>query len=320
MQNIIICQTPLQVLIAEKIIERYYEESFVGIYITYSRNSTTPKIKHYISKLEKISDNFFHFDLYSPKYIGGVSCILSLQKRLSKHLYKNKYNKLFLANINSELMYFLADNLSYQTLMTFDDGFGNINFNGVFYKDNVTFKKKVIRLLFRLKSSLYSFKSDSQKHFTIYKDIPNVFTKTEYISLFSTKSSSKDNMDDISIFLGQPLYLLNSKKFDHIFINNILNKLDFDFYLPHPLEKMSLNNIPILNTELIAEEYIQQLLITGKRVTIYSFISSAMFNFINSENVKVISITNKKLSDFFPKEYDFIRSLGIDTKEIEPFE
>lgn len=316
MQNLIICSTPLHVLIAEKIIEIYSKEKFVGVFLTTTRNDITPQINTYINKLRSITEEFYHFHIKNPRHIGGITSLILLNNEFSKRIYYRSYDKFFVSHIHSEATYYLIERIKFRRLMTYDDGYANINRGGVYFKEDLTLKKRVIRHLFRIKNDLYSIKKLSNKHFTIY-NAPNAVSNTQFIKLINIETPYNKVTRNISIFIGQPLHTID-KRFDNDFINNLLEKLNVNYYLPHPGENYIINPniVEVLILDVIAEEYIVNLVAKGYNIIVYGFYSSVLANLSNIKNVRTVAITTPSLKSAFNREYDNLRTLNIELQNI----
>ncbi|MGX2948407.1 glycosyltransferase family 52 [Frederiksenia canicola] len=304
--NLIICYTPLQVLIAEKIIEKYSQESFYGVMI-YSVDN--PKFQFYAKRLAKKCDVFFslhqHIDRFNLlKEIFQIKC-----------QFKNKqFDKTFVASINDIQIQFLLSSVKFNSLYTFDDGTANIVNNSVYYNDEPhTFIRKAINRLLNNKYSIAKLKILSQKHYTIYPDFPNVIANTEYIDLFNLPSSSEiDESNVVNILLGQPVYFDNQANI--ALADRVIKRFNIDYYLPHPREQYKLNNVRYIETPLIFEDYMAQYF-SNQKCRVYTYFSSAVLN-IKSPNIETIGLRVETDNPAFISCYNLLEQADIPVIDI----
>ena len=155
-------------------------------------------------------------------------------------------------------------------------------------------------------------------HFSIYPNILNIIDNVKFISIYDkSKTSSFDVGSEVSFFLGQPLFELD-KKFNSIYIENLLLKIKADFYFPHPRENYSFKKIKIVDSNLIFEDYLLQYMEKNpsKKIILYSFFSTVLLN-INHENVKKIAIYDDCLGERYKKIYEIMIDFNVILKPVE---
>ncbi|HDL2935365.1 TPA: glycosyltransferase family 52 protein, partial [Mannheimia haemolytica] len=248
--NLIICCTPLQVLIAEKIIEMHPNERFYGVMLSTVKNA---KFDFYQARLAQKCEQFFAMQQHSER-IQLLKEIIYLKRTFGG----KKFNKVFLANINELEIQFLLSAISFQELNTFDDGTANIAQNSIFYQaENIGLNRKLINFFLGNKYSLEKLKQRSKTHYTIYKNFPNIIENTVYIDLINQVESvgTAPSNDDIThILLGQPIFERDDEK-NIALAEKVIQQFGIDLYLPHPREKYELENVEYINTNLIFEDY-----------------------------------------------------------------
>ncbi|MFC0308283.1 glycosyltransferase family 52 [Gallibacterium trehalosifermentans] len=330
--NLIICTTPFQMLLAEKIIDVYIEEEFFLVVITDNMND---KYQYYYNKLLKkvkkaiciktllthnikICRNFFdvldllYFRLYGV-YLGNRS-----------------YKKIFLANVESFRVHMFLSGFKNYELYTFDDGTANIIEGSHLYKETLIGAKK--RLLMKIignKLSLSILKSKSKLHFTIYKDLKNIIDNVYCIELFSDKldkliQKTNANFDNVSkeikIFLGQPLYEFNPILYERI--SSYLKLYNIDYYFSHPREtKCYFSSVKYIETSLLFEDYLlKELMGKDVSISVYTIFSSSLLNIINFPNITLFAIYDKEVEkmkeiyEIFRKKGVNIVSYGVDSR------
>lgn len=273
MTNLIICMTPLQTLIAIEIIKIFPKENFDIIYVSLSES---PKDYHYYQLIKVLSRKSFF--IKEPSSFLGIFNLRFFLDRLSYN-----YDKIFIANIERRFIHLILSRLRFKKIHTFDDGVGNIITSSVFYS-NITINplKCIVWRIAGIKYDKEDIKEVSQLHYTIYKNIPNIIENTRYIPLLPQEVQT-DFLNEnkiVKFYLGQPLTDID-EKFDHCFVESNIRKLKFDYYYPHPREKIyPKGDYEIVENSLIFEDYIVDFLRKNLnvKVEVYSFISTASLN------------------------------------------
>ncbi|AHG76947.1 glycosyltransferase family 52 [Mannheimia varigena] len=313
--NLIICFTPFQVLLAEKIIEKHSNEEFYGILIQegsgYQKN---PKYEYYYCRLQKkcLKSKYVVFNNNTK-----ISHFFSLLYSKLIGLRLPIIDKIFLAGLRSDISFILLGTVKSNIIITYDDGIGSLYSNSRFVGEMRGLLKK---LIFRLLNSNYtSLKiiEQSKKHFTIYQSMDNFRGKLEYISLISQKEKSNFELSSIdrkiSIFIGQPIYEAIAGKMDRDnveLISRVIEKYQVDFYFPHPRENYKIPNVSYIETSLIFEDYILEYMKAnpGSHITLYNFLSGAALNLIGLPNLSVVCIKPDNLNEFWYGMYEMFEN------------
>lgn len=306
--NLIICCTPLQVLIAERIIELHPENKFYGIMFDAFDNK---KFKLYGERLKNKCYKFLTIEISNTR-LKKIKTIFTILR------YKNKkFDKVFLASIDKPLIHILLSNIKFKELYTFDDGTANITKTSFYYKEavyNTPRKIKFIQAILGSKFNITKIKNTSKLHYSIYPIKENIIDNIEYISLFDKGNIIKSG-DNIRILLGQPIFNDSDKNIQ--LINKVFEKFKIDYYFPHPRENYIVDNTPYIDTDLIFEDfYFKES--KNKNIIIYTFFSSAVLNIINKDNVNQIFSLRPKLSNkAYIDTYHILENFGIRIIEIE---
>ena len=313
--NLIICCTPLQVLIAKEIIlSNGGKEKFYGVMLSPVKNE---KYEYYYSLLKEVTSDAFFIYRKQTVLSWGIS-FLKLKIFL---FFKKRINSIYLSNINDELIHLLIDSMGHIDLYTFDDGTANIIKTSAFYSRSVRNRTKILRAALRIKTTMNTVKEKSLLHYTIYPNISNIIDKTKIVSIFNTENYDNVRSDEkiIKVFLGQPFY--NSSIRNKDFVEKIVKKLDIDFYIPHPREDYRVENVTYVESKLVFEELFAKEF-SNKKCIIYTFYSGAILNLLNLSSVQLISILPKELDDLIipikvvNESYDLFKRLGIEVLEI----
>lgn len=299
--NLIICYTPLQVLLAEKIIKEYPNESFFGVMIYPVKNT---KFEYYSTRLSQCCEKFFSLHQHTDRF-NLLKEIIQL-----KYKFRNRYfDRVFVASINDIQIQFLLSAIKFNSFYTFDDGTANIVPSSIYHHDDPnTLIRRILNLVLNNKYSTKKLKSLSQKHFTIYDNIPNIINNTKFINLFTLINQEKeDNNDSINILLGQPVYLDKNKNI--LLAKKVIQQFNIDYYFPHPREQYIISDINYINTHLIFEDYIAQQS-DKKKYRIYSYFSSTLLNLKNSP-IDIIGLRIDTTEAAFIDSYTLLEKADI---------
>lgn len=305
--NLIICYTPLQVLLAEKIIDLYPNEKFYGIMLCSVQNA---KFDYYAERLtQKCSESFV-----MKQSTDRFNLLKEIAYLRIKFLGKS-FDKVFVASINDIQIQFILSSTKFNEFYTFDDGTANIASSSVYYIDEPkTAIRLLINTLFCNKYSVAKLKALSQKHYTIYQGLPNIIWNTEYVDLFGGREAKEVDGEVINILLGQPVYLDKQKNID--LAERVIKQFNIHAYLPHPREQYKLDNVQYIDTSLILEDYLAQEF-KDRKCCIYTYFSSAALNIKDkSPNIDVVSLRIHVDNPDFIQVYDLLANAGIQVIDI----
>lgn len=303
--NLILCYTPLQVLIAEKIIELYPNEKFYGVMIYSTKND---KFEYYQKRLAEKCNMFFAMH----QKIDRLGLLLQLFK-LKKHFFKQKFDKVFIASINDLQMQIILSTIKFNKLFSFDDGTANIVPTSLYYQnDPDTFIRNLVNKLFNNQFSVSKIKNVSKAHYTIYPGFDNIVENTISISLMGDSKKEYHTDSVKSILLGQPVYLDNQKNI--LLAEKVIQEFNIDYYLPHPREQYHLDNVQYLDTPFILEDYIRNN--EKKYYRVHTYFSSAVLNILNFENIEVIALRIDTDNPAHLSCYDLFKKANINIIDI----
>lgn len=302
--NLIICTTPLQIIIAEAIVNLYPSETFDLIVVTSSDNT---KYRYYYDRLSQLCHNYlFYKNRESIVDFLQFITVLKLTKKI--HM---KYENIYLASIDSRYIQYVVSKNHEAKVFTFDDGTANILPNTIYSEEIIPafFKRSIWRLL-GIKYYMNDIKELSLLHYTIYKDIPNIITNTQFIELGNKPQNSGcyEITDTKKFYLGQPLNEV-SKTYDLKYMEKIVDILDVDFYYPHPRETIIPDgSFKVINSNLIFEDYVITYLNDNPntKIYVYSFTSSCILNIANLDRVEPIYI----FDDYFNLRFSELYKLA----------
>ncbi|ENQ6262655.1 hypothetical protein ACEPLI_002276 [Acinetobacter baumannii] len=304
-KNLIVCITPLQMLIAKKIIALHPESSFDFLCLYYDDNS---KYEYYYHELKKVCNKSERFLIKNENIFLRIFMFLKFFLFLRKN-FETQYNSIFISSIDSFLVHFLCSKIAYKNIKTFDDGIANIHQDGIYFcRKKISLGRKFFLKIFRINHDKELLIEKTETHYTIFKDIVNVTSRTFFLEM-AENNNKGELRKEINIFLGQPFkeYKLSTE----INIVSILKNLKIDQYYPHPREKEINLNIKIVKSNLIIEDYVLELIKSGFKVRVYAFLSTALINMQSIKGVEVYLIHNNELYKKYKSLYDVFEKAHI---------
>lgn len=289
--NLFICMTPLQAVVADKIIsyESLSRDSCALIYIANSDNEIN---RHYFSKLSS--------GMSSSEYITSGRTLKTIH-RLKDLLAGDKCDA-YIASVDDSLVHYALSFVRLGRLTTFDDGTANIMPHSTYFHGiKRPFIRGLVLSAFHFvhgkKYSLESIKSRSDLHYTIYKNTKNAMGESVYLNAFDIEPEGKSG-GEISLFLGGVYNELATNPADHENLKSqvmsFVNSIDNCRYIPHPRCKDYSNNAC---DKLISEEVIMSLLNDFDVVRVYGFGSSAQFNLCSNARIIQIPVISSLLKE-----------------------
>lgn len=300
--NLIICCTPLQVLIAEKIIDMNPEKQFFGVMLHTVENK---KFDYYKQRLQAKTDGFFSMVQHNDRW-NLLKEIVQLKARFSG----KQFDTVYFANFPELHIQFLLSAIEFKQLNTFDDGTVNIVKHSHFLNDDPdTLVRKFINKVLGNKYSTATLRSLSAQHYTIYPDFPNIMPNTVAVNLIDNSIAVSESSESVNILLGQPVYNDNSQNIE--LVQKAIKQFNIHYYLPHPREKYQVEQVKYIDTPLILEDYIAQEF-SERKCCVYTYCSSAILNIMNkSPNVEVVALRVESDDLGVQSCYDLFEQVGI---------
>lgn len=317
--NLIVCCTPFQMLIAERIIEKYHDDKFYALVLIsvenekniYYRDRLFSKVSECKCIIEPTENKFSILFYWLKMRVFGF-CF-------------NDINRVFISNINSRAIQLLLSSIKFNSLYTFDDGTANIVKSSSLYDEyRVSGLNRLASFILSNKYSTSNLKNISIKHFTVYRNRSNIIENKEFIRLFSINNArgKASEGDKISILLGQPIYELydefsgRDKDVKNIeFLETIIRKFGIKYYYPHPRERYVLGSVEYIYSKMVFEDYFSKEL-CDKDCIIYTFFSGAVLSIIDLDNVEVVSLKPKDFPTRLIDNYRLMKEFGIPIIEV----
>lgn len=317
-KSLIICATPLQMLIAEKIIELNDDQDFY--LIAFFLNDSN-KYSFYFEKLKnRVIKSFIFFPISeSGRQKELFINFLKFRKRYNFEFGEIYFKNYYLASIDSRYIQWIISNKNFNSkVFTFDDGVANIFKNGIYYQKLIpSLIKRIVWRFLGVTLYMEDIKKESYLHYTIYHNVKNIIDNTFELNLFVNDNNDNNNKC-YNLFLGQP-YKEISHEIDSNYISKILDRFEIDFYFPHPRENSMkrYENVEYIDSNLVFEDFLKDFMKQYNcSVRIFSFISSAGINVSNFENVQVVFLRNNELKDKMRSFYEILDFNNIQVIDI----
>ena len=306
--NLIICHTPFQMYLFEKILIKYPNEKFHLINYYFS---DTQKRRYYFQRISKFCS------ASEAVFCNNGRSLFFKTYLLSRRLRKKKYDRVFLSSIDSFLCQTVLSSIIFNDLITFDDGLANITPTSVLYLESKTYLMKLADIILRNKYSIKKIKNQSSLHYTIF-DAPNIISNVEKINILNfsedniySERYNKSKKPQVSVLLGQPIYTSDMENLH--FYKKLLYTYTFDYYFPHPRETYQIDSITYINTELIFEEYVLEMLQEYEKVEVYTIFSTAVLSILNVNNISVKMVSVKEFAEY----QRLLKNFGIEEVEFK---
>lgn len=273
---VLMCQTPLQALIAEKIIEKNTDTQFFPVYTAYEWNH---KHEHYATRLLTTCQCGIKREMPTIAHIA----------QLTTEIVAMDFNDIYFASIDAPLNLAILSAKENITIYTYDDGAANVTPKSIYLRKA---KQPVAYPGLDIHWDKEKVRATSQKHYTIFNSTFNIVPtdKLVYVELFPverTKSKTTYNKK-VSVLIGQ---MILSPEENEQMMYRVMSEHNIDYYFPHPVEKtLEMISDKVIHTHLVFEEYMVTLLETYDEIALYHFCSTVALNLKHHPRVKEIII------------------------------
>lgn len=309
--NLIICTSPLQVLIAERIIASKPSERFYGLMYSYLVNDKT---EHYYQRLRSFCHDAEHLIALPDRSPRWLTWLVALQM-----IYKGKslgaIEAVYIASLNITELQFILSAHPRAEVYTYDDGLINITPSAweSIVNDNDGGYNRLMRRLFGA-PTVEELIQRSQKHYTIYR-LPNVMPRTEYLPLFQPiQEEDRPTEHTVRILLGQKLYRDEWQERNAQLAKEVLRQYDIHYYMPHPKEGYRVDGVQYLHSPLVFEDFIMQALRDNPTThyEVYLYCSTPSLNLHGVHpRLSFVSIKPSDSPAIFDYTYQLIQEAGI---------
>ena len=316
MSNLFICATPLQLKIANRIIEKKKlknEEVNIIYYFWENEKIKIEKFNQSKNKVDKIIK--VKINKRFPFYIFF----------LKQKFFKLKYKNVFIATYIGRIGQIILNLIFFQNLFFFSDGSLNIFDNKTQDKMTRLSENKYKEFIYKLTDIILNYKSIKylknlvNKEYTIYpkKNLKNYkyfylkdfWNTTGKISKNLKKKKNKKKI--LKIFIGtifkelyKNLNIKNNREIEKK-INNLLIDKKIDIYINHPREKKFnfIHNTKSLVIKGTAEDFILKKKLFYKKIYLYGTCNSTtLFNLSFIKGIKTNMIIFF-LNNYYEKTY-----------------
>lgn len=318
MNNLFICLTPLQALIAQQLIHQTAPTPADLLMICYAE-ADNEKFRHYYRETAALCQNAAFVRVPQNTWLREIA-LCFLKKNLKK-----QYGTIYAASIDNPNVQFPLSHVQFDKLETFDDGTANLYPNSILYRNQQYGKKAhFIRQLQGIRYTTEELRQLSRLHHTLYPTQNNITQPTVAVNLWQNDAWSKVsgslknplNTNRQKILLGQPLF--DDEHENLSLFKHIMASVQPDHYFPHPRETYRLDADYIV-TSLIFEDYLLKQLNPNTEYHIYHIASTAALNVAHFPNVVVHALRPQHAlfqNENFRYLYDLMKNMNIEILEL----
>jgi beta-galactosamide-alpha-2,3-sialyltransferase len=302
-RDLYICHTPLQVVIAKKIIQSKMDATIKPDFVLIPL-ADTDRFRYYFQSISELCDESIYLNEIRTKRFPFYAHYIARRFR------NKEYRCVYLANIDSAQIQLILSFIKFNEINTFDDGTANISKNGNYYKDEPGWTERLRRIARKIIGNRFSsekIKQLSSKHYTIYPRFKNIIDNVVPIDLFSDKINphvSVSNKRKCVVLLGTIYNQAFKNTKDKELLLSLLQKLinnseaDSIYYLPHPVDEADYFEGVIKYKSLkIAEEIILELKQQYEEIDLIGFANSTQFYLMNVKGIRNFVIKSKLLDN-----------------------
>lgn len=322
-KSIIICATPLQAMIAERIVALHPDEEFRVIILT-TPKSKLDKIKYYGDRLiSKCHSGVIQEDIFARADMTKLRYIVQLVYLLLKFTLKFGFpDKVYVSSYDRVPVQILLSRLRGKPeVYTFDDGLVDL-LPSTYRLSRTGTRRGIFNRLFLVPSGL-QIRDWVVAHYSYLSGENTNHKCLRPVSLFSefgaVGAEGKERYEELVCFLGQPAYEFcpNANQRGKEVTEAVVKDLGCSLYLPHPRESYHIDGVSYIDTLLIAEDYLLQDLEKhpNRCYTIYSYFSTTLMNLKDHPRIKAISCRPASVPERWNESYEFLERMGIEIRE-----
>ena len=320
--NLIICITPLQVLIAKQIIKKTPED-FIGLYLPYGVNAKSEaKHRYYFEQLQEVCKQAAFLELKNQGIGEQLQTLKALKSTMQQlGIWQQPINTVYLASVDVLFLQYVISKVCFATLMTFDDGTANIFPNSTYFNP---LPKSLPQRLFKRAvgiryPSVAAVLAVSAKHYSIFANEKNIIDKVEVVQLFDDLTASEQpatsNQTKVKkILMGQGLDSFIGEQAYLELLTQIIERFGITDFVPHPREKLDMSAyVNVIHSDKIVEDYLIDELHNNPdtEYEVYTFFSTAVFSLRDFPHTRIVLLRNAALEQRFSEAYAFLLSRGF---------
>lgn len=329
-RHVFICITPLQVLIAQRIIADLIAQpaQIIGLYLPYA---DTAKHRHYFAKLQAVCDQAAFVVLKNQTWQQRFVTLYQLKHTLKRlNLWQQPVERVYLASVDVLFLQYVIAKINFHQLYTFDDGTANIFPNSSYHQPLP--KSRAMQAFKKLLGVRYAdvgaVLAASQAHYTIFPHEKNVIAHTIPIALYPDRPATLAKIATVTppqqtvkrLLLGQGLDAFIGAAAYRELVQAMITRFDIDAFVPHPRERLDFGALlPVLATDNIIEDYVMAELRQhpNQVIEIYTFMSTAVFTLKDLPRTRITLVYNRVLWQRFGEAYQFLASRGFHLVDID---
>lgn len=284
---LVLCMTPLHVLICEAIAAQAGRRFDTGLYVTEGSNK---KHQAYYARMAEFCRSAKMVEVPPLSELSRIKHIALYRQRRYLQLAIPKASKhaaMLLPSSITDHVYVVASKVNAKLIYTFDDGLLNIQPNSLIRAIEVKRLKRLQLSLMGVKTAHREIISNTRAHFTLYTE-PNAYPRTRLVSLkgISNQPEAGSNQSHVRIVLGSAPEASPDVWRE---LADIASRCRVDGFLPHPRDTADRNIATTIRTDLIAEDYVLGELKAGHSVHLVGAESSALVNLAKTDGVRCYS-------------------------------
>lgn len=314
--NLIIAFTPLQILIALKIIEIHPNEDFYGVVLASSWQNKTVE---YSKRLKKAC-KYFRLILESEKE-GALGDYLEILRWIYYGLQIPPAKTIYLCNVDMPRIRLLLARQQKANFISYDDGSRNLTNGAIQNLENIGIFHKSVSKIFKLPSA-QDLLDKQIKHYSIYP-YSNNMGPSEYLPLFTPCHERETSVfkEEVSILLGQPMYEHQDGAIEKSIslAEQVIKDYRITKYFPHPRENYRISGVEYIDTPLIIEDYLIQELKEHpeRKYIIYSYCSTAVLNLQGISNqIEFVLLKPQDVPELLRGVYALFEKLGLQITQL----
>ncbi len=300
-----ICTTPLQILIAQNIIlTKKLNKSDTLFIILYPKQNSI-----YINYIQDISFKFkvLQFPISTTSKINFFFSLIKLRLFIKQQLQQYNFIHIYAASIFDICIQLVLSHTKFKDFKTFDDGTANLFIDSKFYQtqEKSNWYYSYTRFFLKIQFTTIKLRNLSKEHFTIFNE-KIILREAPYIKHYIDITPKSLNLTQfhrtsnktINIFLGAPWEVLD---YNLNYIENLYIHITDALYFKHPRETIHSSVFNYINSNLILEDFIVNLLNENPscKVNLYGLLSTSLLTVANFPQVSCICIYDDNMKAQF---------------------
>ena len=271
---LLLLRTPFQAWIAEQVLRAEGVAEYELLYFT---QHDSVEDRHYFRHLAEGCELAKY--CYAPVRLFDILGHLDFRRRVGGWYRDRGFDLVLLASIDAFVPNAIARRQRSAALVTFDDGTGNFNSQGIYHVDRLNPRGRLYRRMFGA-TDLKSIHARVVRHYTMYPQFTNIVgpDRMRMLAGWQTENDRSTGEGTRNYFIGAPFEQVMTADQIRLF-EGYLRGQKIDYYVKHPRERRILEiGVPLLDKGgRIAEDAI--VLNAGEfRIHVIGWFSTVLFN------------------------------------------